>query len=84
MASTTERKPQVNVQLEPEEWEQLEAICRKENIIRPALLVGVWIRENIKLHDGEAELMEVVREARASGVNVIEVLANARAKSRRK
>lgn len=71
------KKPQINVQLEVSEMEQLQAICDAENIARPAALVGVWIRENIKQHDGTQELLAVLRQARKSGVDVVRVLARA-------
>lgn len=85
MALTTPtRKPQVNVQLEDAEMARLEQICEIENITRPAELVRVWIRENIKNNDSEAALMAVVREARDSGVDVEAVLAKARRNLARK
>lgn len=71
------KKPQVNVQLEESEMNQLEAICTAENIKRPAALVGIWIRENIKQHDGTQELLAVLRQAKKSGVDIVAVLARA-------
>lgn len=71
------KKPQINVQVEQSEMDQLLAICAAENIKRPASLVGIWIRENIKQHDGTQELLAVLRQARKSGVDVVAVLARA-------
>jgi hypothetical protein len=81
MAKAGTEKPQINVQLEPEEYAELEAICEIESISRPSTLVGIWIRSNIKARSGMAQLLELVREAQSAGVDVANVLTRAKARA---
>lgn len=78
MPKTNSRKPQVNVQLDDLEFTALKTLCDAENIKSPATLAGIWIRENLKLRDASQSILGVVREAQASGVDVVAVLAKAR------
>lgn len=82
MATTAPRKPQVNVQLEPSEMAQLDAHCQRMGIRTSATLAGIWLRERLKNEGEDTQLIDLVREARASGVDVVRVLAKAR-RSRR-
>lgn len=82
MAKNDETKnAQLNVLLTGQEFSELERICEAENIKRPSQLVGIWIRANIKARAGVAQLLELVREAQAAGVDVAAVLTRAKARA---
>jgi cobalamin biosynthesis Mg chelatase CobN len=70
-------KPQVNVQLEHDEFESLKKICETEGIKRPATLVGIWIRTQLKARSGMTEMLQACREAEERGVDVVATLARA-------
>lgn len=77
----TETLEQVNVRLTVEEYAELQRICETECINRPSMLVGIWIRSNIKARAGMTQLLDLVREAQQEGVDVAAVLTRARAKA---
>lgn len=68
---------QVNVQLDQQEYSALRTICAAENIKTPTTLVGIWVREKLKGASDMAKIMDLVSEARASGIDIERVLSAA-------